>query len=358
MPKEEILLTPGQRIKPTVDTSLAINLVNKLYSLTVTSVTELNSYDDKNFHVICKATHENPWIDQIAEDGYVLKIMNSLDSRNTEIIQGQNQLMIFLNDNDLTCSHPVKNIKGAYYSLETLEEDKEKYAVRLLVYRPGILLCRATMTAELLRKVGSLAGNVDELLKKFHHPAYENHKTLWMLTSLPRLREFIYVIVNSEDRQLVVEVIEKFENDVLNRIDELDRGIIHGDLNEQNILVNENGKDIVAVIDFADTQKSCLVFELAIATCYMMLHAQDLAMGRHVLKGYQEVRDLNKMEKSILKVCICARFCQSLVLGVYTYLNDPQNEYLLITQKNGWKLLKKLWNMNDDEVREIWDLSY
>jgi hypothetical protein len=53
MDKEgEILLKPGQQIKPYVPNEVVHQLVLKLYNLEVISIKELNSYDDKNFHIM------------------------------------------------------------------------------------------------------------------------------------------------------------------------------------------------------------------------------------------------------------------------------------------------------------------
>ena len=49
----------------------------------------------------------------------------------------------------------------------------------------------------------------------------------------------------------------------------LDVGYIHGDFNEQNIIVDSRG-DIHGVIDFGDSQKNPLVYDIAIAIMYMM----------------------------------------------------------------------------------------
>lgn len=49
-----------------------------------------------------------------------------------------------------------------------------------------------------------------------------------------------------------------------------------------------------------------------------------------------------------------ARLCQSLVLGTYTHSLDPKNDYLLLTQKSGWKILEELWNKKDQEVLDLW----
>ena len=49
--EKEILLKPGQSIKPHVPFDVASLLVKKLFNLEITSIKELNSYDDKNFHI-------------------------------------------------------------------------------------------------------------------------------------------------------------------------------------------------------------------------------------------------------------------------------------------------------------------
>lgn len=45
------------------------------------SVRRLNGFDDQNFHVRVEEHHSNPHIQSVAEDGYVLKIMNSKDTK-------------------------------------------------------------------------------------------------------------------------------------------------------------------------------------------------------------------------------------------------------------------------------------
>ena len=46
-------------------------------------------------------------------------------------------------------------------------------------------------------------------------------------------------------------------------------GYIHGDFNEQNIIVDAQD-NILGVIDFGDSQKNPLVYDIAIAIMYMM----------------------------------------------------------------------------------------
>lgn len=51
---------------------------------------------------------------------------------------------------------------------------------------------------------------------------------------------------------------------------------------------------------------------------------------------------------------MAARLCQSLVLGAYTHTLDPENDYLMSTQANGWKMLDKLWFTSMDDLEELW----
>lgn len=43
------------------------------------------------------------------------------------------------------------------------------------------------------------------------------------------------------------------------------------------------------------------------------------------------------------------------MLGLYTHSLDNKNQYLLTTQKAGWKLLEELYSQTDDAVHEVWN---
>lgn len=56
----------------------------------------------------------------------------------------------------------------------------------------------------------------------------------------------------------------------------------------------------------------------------------------------------------VLQICVAARLCQSVVIGLYSHSLDPENDYLLVTQENGWKMLKLLRETPKNEVEELW----
>jgi hydroxylysine kinase len=144
-------------------------------------------------------------------------------------------------------------------------------------------------------------------------------------------------------------------------------GVIHGDLNEKNVLVQSaaNGEtELVGVIDFGDSSWSPYVYEVAIAIVYAMLESQEIdpfEVGAHILAGYlddgEQVPLLKKADLSILRTCVAARLATSLTMGAYAYSLDLTNgEYLLGTAKRGWAMLERLWGETTEaELYDIWD---
>ncbi|XP_021917211.1 hydroxylysine kinase isoform X1 [Zootermopsis nevadensis] len=355
------MLEPGQKIRPRLSRQEAVTMVRRLYGLEDVTIEELNGYDDKNYHVQICAGSKKP---QIWPHGYVLKVTNSLDSEKLPLVEGQIEIALYLGTRGINCPQPVKNLSGNYYSLEELTHegvDRKRHVVRMLTYQPGQLLNTAPCTQNLMFKVGKFLGQMDRVLRGFRNPAYDNAKSIWSLECAPSLTKFTFAVKDVDKNDLVNKVIDAFGRDVLPIVHTLEKGMIHGDFNDQNVVVGpdpvDGSWDVTAVLDFGDTQLSCYVFELAITVCYVMLLASDLnpldAAG-HVIAGYSMVRPLPDVEFNILKVCVSARLCQSLVMGAYSYQQDPKNEYLIITSQRGWNVLRLLWNTPQSDLINRW----
>lgn len=116
-----------------------------------------------------------------------------------------------------------------------------------------------------------------------------------------------------------MDIVRQFEERVLSIRNKLEPGMIHGDFNEQNILVEEiNGEwQIKAILDFGDSNYSCYLYELAIAMTYMMLLKKDISAGGHVIAGYSSVIRISTIE--LLKVFI--KECFIMMDSILIYLN-------------------------------------
>lgn len=355
-------LQPGEDIRPHVGPEEALTLAATLYGIpSRTRVRTLNAYDDKNFHL---EVEEKSWTDNAWPYGYVFKVLNAFDSRQPEIVDAQNKLMLFLGENGIVCTQPIKNIHGKYFSIQRLKSpnkgEQKDHLVRLLTFQPGEIMYNIPCTQKLLYELGQYVANLNIILKNFQHPAYENHKPIWKLESVQQLGKFIFALEDTSKQTLATEIIHTFTNDIEPLIPSMDKGLLHGDINEQNILVqkSEDGEwHIQGIIDLGDSHISCYVFELAIAICYMMLQSKSfdpLEAPAHIMAGYSTKRKIPHSEYLILKKCICARLCQSLVMGAYSFKQDPTNKYLLTTAVNGWELLKKLWEIPEEHLHRQW----
>ena len=76
-----------------------VSMVERLYGVYVSHFSALNSYDDVNLHVRVKNIWDNKNISAVSSDGYVLKILNSLDSTKHKFI-GKKMVFKIVNLND------------------------------------------------------------------------------------------------------------------------------------------------------------------------------------------------------------------------------------------------------------------
>ena len=79
-----------QHIRPPSTDQNARDLVQCLYGLNVTYSKELDSYYDRNYHVKVESAHDNPHISKLCADGYVLKILNAKNSKESRAHVGKN----------------------------------------------------------------------------------------------------------------------------------------------------------------------------------------------------------------------------------------------------------------------------
>ena len=76
-----------QSYRPELSPLTVTQLMRDLYGLHVLSCRELDSYDDRNFHVtVDTSVVHSAHIPQVCPHGYVLKVLNSLDSKRPDVV--------------------------------------------------------------------------------------------------------------------------------------------------------------------------------------------------------------------------------------------------------------------------------
>ena len=103
------------RTRPPVSTRQAQVMAARLFNLNIadlSSVKELNSYQDRNFYMRGTLMRGEK---EVRVSEYVLKVINHLDSNHECLIEVQGNLMLFLQARDYNCSTPVPSIFKTLY---------------------------------------------------------------------------------------------------------------------------------------------------------------------------------------------------------------------------------------------------
>ncbi|XP_046365177.2 hydroxylysine kinase-like [Haliotis rufescens] len=366
---------PGRAKRPSLTESFIGTILSKHYGLRMFSCQELNSYDDFNFRVKAESNGTNENLKEVSCHGFVFKVLNSLDSLNTGVTEAQHEMMSRVYESGILTPRAVPTLTGHLYLTVNLllrgcentdnTDTDSPFIVRLFEYVPGTILESVPLTPGLCYKVGVMAGRVNTALKGFQHSGFHGYQRKWHLDLLPWLVNLLHVIEDNGDRQMVSDVIKTFQSCVLDQRNDLSQGMIHGDLNEGNILVTEaadddrwrDEHDVSAILDYGDSAYQPYIFEVAIAMAYMSILSDNIppqTASGFVLAGYLTQNDLSDREIKLLKLCVCARITQSLVIGAYSFHVDSSNDYTLTTAKKGWPRLRQLWEMDTEQLVREW----
>ncbi|RUS86309.1 hypothetical protein EGW08_005894 [Elysia chlorotica] len=201
-------------------------------------------------------------------------------------------------------------------------------------------------------------------MQNFMVPFYETFDHTWSLGQLPKVSEVLFVVKDEKIKQICKDVISSFETQVLQKRNTFRKALIHGDLNEHNLLIDtdsssNSGFRISGLLDFQDSTLSYPLYDIAICICYMLMTGKSEVpqedLPGYMLAGYNSIVELPPAEKPALRACIAGRMVMSLVYGAYTYHLDPTNEYVLDTAKFGWKALTQFWEADPEKLLDRWD---
>jgi Ser/Thr protein kinase RdoA (MazF antagonist) len=147
------------------------------------------------------------------------------------------------------------------------------------------------------------------------------------------VNEYAALIEDAELRELVLKC--RFEPG-----SELRRSVIHGDANDYNVLVDPESMTVSGLIDFGDMIYSYTVGDLAIALAYVVLGDGD---PRDVIAGYTSEFMLLDEEREALWPLVRLRLAMSVCMAAHQSRQQPENEYLMISQKAIEKTLPRIF---------------
>ncbi|XP_032870892.1 hydroxylysine kinase-like [Amblyraja radiata] len=363
-------------IRPSLSEAQVVELVGRLYGLKVSKVKPLPSYMDQNFHILVCETQEGG----DHGESYVLKVLNTADSQDADLVEVQTRVMMFLNQKGFPTATPITTIDGKIMSLETIKQgsDYKQFMIRLLTYLPGVPMAKFTLDHQICYKLGRTIAQMDKALhEEFYHPTVKSlHRDgfMWNLSNTHLLERHLHEMEEGELLSIIEQVIQQFKEKIRPNLDKFHKGLIYGDCNEYNILlepldspteqaVERTGKScprsalrISGILDFGDMSFGCFVQDLAIIVMYLTIISQDpVGVGGHVIAGFESVIPLTEEERDSIYLLVFCRFSQSMVMARHNMLLDPDNaEYLNVSMKVGSKRLHQLWQVGKEAVEKVW----
>ena len=287
---------------------------------------KIQSTKGKNYLLkISRPNFESDYID------FQIKLLDHLN-KNCEIEIAENKLTI---DGNKSCI--IKDNQGRDRS------------VRLLSWTEGRLWSSVNPINKSLRKgLGSNTAILDKSLINFKH-SFSKREIEWDISNSLWVEEHIDKF-DANQKTILIKFIIDFKRN-LTLYNDLPKSIIHNDINDNNIIVSNDllNPSVKSIIDFGDSIFTQTINDLAISCSYGIMNINDpLAACCEIISGYNSISNISDNELKLLYNLIAMRLVISVTKSLINRFEEPDNKYLLISEKPAWALLKK-WIEVDQE---------
>lgn len=291
--------------------------LTKEFGLSAKAIKPLDGYASINYKITT------------AESNYILKYYKNPED--LELIQGEVESISAV-QNQVKIDLPLQKSE-----LKVLEDGS---FIRLSSFLEGKFLFEVPHTSKLLLDLGQKMAALNIAQYSLSNSAIKARKSKWDLQHTLLNEPKLKFIKNPFDKNIVSYFIDRHQMQVSPIQDSLRSQVIHGDLNENNILVDENL--LTGLIDFGDICHSPLINEVAIALTYVILLNPNnwLESASSVLTGYVGKNALERQEIELLHQLIASRLCISVLNSAEAKAENGATEYILQNEKPAWKTLR------------------
>lgn len=314
----------------------AENILFELYGIKGNAST-LPGYVDFNFRIKI----EN-------EEGYILKI--SRPEENKKYLDFQQNLLQFIeaSEEDLIAPRAIMDKNNNLIS-EIKDEYKKTRYVRLLSWVSGRVWSEANPQLEDFRfSLGEQSGLLTKTLQGFDHPeAHYNFE--WDVAQSLWTNEQLHLFSNQEK-----EVLSYFQNrfeSSYTSYQNLRKSVVHNDPNDNNIIISSDliNPKAIAAIDYGDAIYTQIINDLAILCAYGAFgHTDSLNASLAFVKGYHSKFLLKQEELAHLYNAIAMRLVIIVTRAAMSKIEEPDNEYLWISEKPAWEVLNKWYQVSPE----------
>jgi len=285
------------------------------------------------------------------EEGYILKI--SRPEEEDSYLDFQQQLLQFVEKKgkNLIAPKVVKDRNGNAISVIT-DHSGNKRKVRLLTWVSGRVWSSVNPQLDDLRySLGKQCGLLTGALQGFDHA--EAHRDFeWDVARSLWTKEYLNLF-SLEEKKILSSFHKQFEV-LQNSYSKLRKSVVHNDANDNNVIVSNIlvNPVVKAAIDYGDAIHTQIINDLAISCAYCIMHHNDsLQAALPIVKGYHSAFALQEEELKHLYIAIAMRLVISVTKSAINKQKEPANEYLLISEKPAWEVLKN-WSEIHPEFAE------
>ena len=300
----------------------------------------LPGYEDDNFLVQAQGTQ------------YLLKV--AAPKTSADYLDLQNQALRHLAERlpDVIWNQPLADNDGRLIGAVEDALGRQRW-IRLLTWVPGTPWVDLEKPDDTLREdLGRFLGQLDQALMDFAHPAAQREMR-WDLRQIGQYWQLTPLVDDSRRRAIVEHMLLRIESEALPRLIRTRRSVLHNDANETNIMVSRGDDGALRVsglIDFGDIVQSHTISELAIAATYVFMQAANLDVLPALVQGYHSKLPLQDIEVDLLYHLIAGRLVLSVLNSAQGHAEDPDNEYLLVSQAAAWRGLEILMGIEPEEL--------
>ena len=313
----------------------AENILLKVYGIHGIA-SKLPGYVDFNFRMKVKNN-----------ESFILKISRPEESK--KYLEFQQNLLQYIEDRDEDLIAPkVITDKNNNSISEITDEFGKKRFVRLLTWVSGRVWSSVNPQLEDFRfSLGKQCGTLTKVLHSFEHPkAHYNFE--WDIAQSLWTKEHLHLFT-ADKKEILIEFQDKFEGTQSSYI-KLRKSVVHNDPNDNNIIVSDDilNPRATAAIDYGDAIYTQTINDLAILCAYgTMGHNDPLSASLALIKGYHSTFPLEEIELEHLYNAIAMRLVIIVTRAAMSKIEEPDNEYLWISEKPAWKVLEKWYSVSD-----------
>ncbi|KAB1157372.1 aminotransferase class III-fold pyridoxal phosphate-dependent enzyme [Tenacibaculum aiptasiae] len=281
-------------------------------------------------------------------EGYVLKI--SRPEEDINYLDFQQKLLQHVDNNTTSLITPkvIEDRNGNAIS-EITDSFGKTRKVRLLTWISGRVWSSVNPQLDELRlSLGKQCGLLTQALQGFNHPK-AHRKFDWDVAQSLWTKEHLELF-SEKEKEILNTFQQQFET-VQSTYTKLRKAVVHNDANDNNVIVSNNklNPTVKAAIDYGDSVYTQIINDLAISCAYCIMHHNDpLTAAIPIVKGYHSSFQLQEDELTHLYIAIAMRLVISVTKSAINKQKEPDNEYLLISEKPAWELLKKWKNIHPD----------